>query len=156
MCSLNFGTRGSDSRNTPAFESPVPNAVGLSRTQLSLFDERILTRIYSGQNKLSCLGNDSTSEPSAIDRIFQLKEPRAPSDTQSCRGPVDQGSQNPLDDDNAPSYTGKISGIILGDHAILLCCVKYSHIHSRRFKDWIKVGFSIPIPTGLGQGSNRM
>ena len=116
------------------------NAVGFD-VELRLVSSmnELLTRIYSGQTQLFLLGEQiDFPDPDALfDRLFNSKSHGNPF---GYHNPVVDRllmeAQSTLDDEQRASLYGEIERIILGDHAILpLACVKYSYIHSRRFKD---------------------
>ena len=99
----------------------------------------LLTRIYSGQTQLFLLGEQiDFPDPDALfDRLFNSKSHANPF---GYHNPVVDRllmeAQATLDDEQRARLYGEIERMILDDHAILpLACVKYSYVHSRRFKD---------------------
>ncbi len=142
MCLCSFGM--------PMFPTPEPayslkfpvslNAVGFN-VELRLVSSmnELLTRIYSRQTQLFLLGEQiDFPDPDALfDRLFNSKSHGNPF---GYHNPVVDRllmeAQETLDDEQRARLYGEIEQMILADHAILpLACVKYSYVHSRRFKD---------------------
>jgi oligopeptide transport system substrate-binding protein len=116
------------------------NAVGFD-VELRLVSSmnELLTRIYSRQTQLFLLGEQiDFPDPDALfDRLFNSKSHGNPFGYHNPA--VDRllmEAQETLDDEQRARLYGEIEQMILADHAILpLACVKYSYVHSRRFRD---------------------
>jgi peptide/nickel transport system substrate-binding protein len=116
------------------------NAIGFN-VELRLVSSmnELLTRIYSGQTQLFLLGEQiDFPDPDALfDRLFNSKSQANPFGYHNAD--VDRllvEAQATLDDEQRARIYGEIEQRILDDHPILpLAGVKYSYVHTRRFKD---------------------